>query len=227
MRRISTLGLALAATVLATAVPSAQAIGLPLPVVTLVSTVSSAVPIVSTATSGAAGSKLVPSCGPTAPVFTPWRDPSDYYFARNGGFESGAANWTLSGPGSVVAGNEPFGLARDRGTHALELGPRGVAAISTCYGLTYPAVRFVAAAVGGHPLVHVHVSAYGPLGLLSTLDGGTFAASRSWQPSPKFSTLFSALTSPVSASSMTVQVTVTNGTALIDDLYVDPFLTKS
>src|SRR6478672_4616522 len=41
-------------------------------------------------------------CGVTAPVFLPWGDYSGYYFAPNGGFESGSSNWTLSGGAAVV-----------------------------------------------------------------------------------------------------------------------------
>jgi hypothetical protein len=257
MRRIFGLGLALAASAALTVVPAAGARGLPLPlpiVTTLVSTVTSAItpPPVATAPAPTAPTptpatdnpvttivsavtapvtsvvaKVDPSCGATATVFSAWHDASDYYLARNGGFESGGAAWTLSGSAAVVAGNEPFDVAHDRGTHALQLGAGASASSSACYGLTYPAIRFLAAATSGRPVVHVRIVSYGPLGLLSTLDGGTFAPRATWQPSPKLSTLFSAVTAPLAASSMRIQISVTGGTVRIDDLYVDPFLTKS
>jgi hypothetical protein len=253
MRRIFCLGLALAATAALTGVPTAGAAGLPLPlplpiVTTLVTTVTSALTPPSASTPAPGGStsnpvtsivspvtapvtsvvaKVDPSCGATAPVFSAWRDGSDYYLARNGGFENGSAAWTLAGRAAVVAGNEPFGLAHDHGAHALQLGPGASASSTACYGLTYPAIRFVAVAAGGRPVVHVRIASYGPLGLLSTLDGGTFAPGGSWQPSPKLSTLFSAVTAPLAATSMRIQISVTGGTARFDDLYVDPFLTKS
>lgn len=251
MRRILLVDLALGASVALAIAAPAGAVGLPLPlpiVTTLVSTVTSAVTpppaaptpggsstsnpvtnVTSTVTAPITSlvSKVDPACGAVAPVFAGWQDASGYYLARNGGFESGTAAWTLSGAAAVVAGNEPFGLAHDRGTHALQLGPGSSASSSACYGLTYPAIRFVAVAASGHPVVHVRIASYGPLGLLSALDGGTFAPRGSWQPSPKLSTLFSAVTAPVAATSMRIQVSVTGGTARIDDLYVDPFLTKS
>ena len=63
--------------------------------------------------------------------------------------------------------------------------------------------------------------------MLSVLDGGTFTSGSGWAPSPKISTLFSALASPLGTKMMQLQRTVESGTAQIDDLYVDPFLLKS
>jgi hypothetical protein len=59
------------------------------------------------------------------------------------------------------------------------------------------------------------------------LDGGTFAADEGWNPSPKTSTLLSSLASLVGTKTMQLQFTVESGTAQIDDLFVDPFLSKA
>jgi hypothetical protein len=64
------------------------------------------------------------------------------------------------------------------------------------------------------------------LGVLSILDGGTFTVQSGWDPSPKLSTLLSALGAPLGTKSMQLQISVDSGTALIDDLYVDPLMTK-
>lgn len=166
-------------------------------------------------------------CGTTAPVFLPWGDLESYYFAPNGGFESGATNWTLSGGAQVVTQeNEPWFLA-GFGSHALQVPTGGSASIAVCYGVTYPAVRFFAAGQNGDARIHVRVVARGLLGVLSVLDGGTFTAGSTWQPSPKVSTLFSALAAPLGSKTMQLQFTVESGTAQIDDLFVDPFLLKS
>jgi len=104
----------------------------------------------------------------------------------------------------------------------------GSASISVCYGLTYPGVRFFAASAGTAPAtIHVRVLTRNLLGLLSVLDGGSFQVGSAWQPSPKLSTLFSALTAPLGAKSMTLQITVESGSARIDDLYVDPLIRVS
>ena len=178
-----------------------------------------------TSATAQAGSILGGNCGSLSPVFAPWSDTASYYFAPNGGFESGTTGWTLSGSASVTSGNDPYNLS-GRGTHALAIGAGGSASITVCYGLTYPAVRFVATGVGGSAVIHVRVVSRSLLGVLSTLDGGRFTVASGWAPSPKLSTLFSALASPVGSKSMQLQISVESGKALIDDLYIDPFLTK-
>jgi hypothetical protein len=165
-------------------------------------------------------------CGATAPVFLPWGDYAGYYFAPNGGLESGTSGWSLSGGAAVVTqGNEPWYLA-GFGSHALSIPAGGSASTSVCFGLTYPAVRFFAAGSGGDATIHVRVVSRSLLGILSVLDGGTFTAGSTGRPSPKLSTLFSALGSPLGSKTMTLQFTVERGTAQIDDLFVDPFLMK-
>jgi hypothetical protein len=179
-------------------------------------------------TAGTAKASLIGgNCGFTAPVFAPWGDWSSYYFAPNGGFENGSAGWTLGGGAAVVsADNEPWYLA-GFGSHALEIPKGGSASINVCYGLTYPAVRFFVAGQDGPATVHVRVVTRSLLGLLSVLDGGTFSTNQGWDPSPKVSTLLSSLASLVGTKSMQLQFTVDNGTAQIDDLFVDPFVTRS
>ena len=165
------------------------------------------------------------NCGTTTQVFASWGDRSGYYFAPNGGFESGSAGWSLAGGAGVVSGGEPWNLAG--GSHSLQVPTGGSASINVCYGLTYPSVRFLVAGNGGAATVHVRVIARGVLGVLSVLDGGTFTAANGWQPSPKLSTLLSALGAPLGAKSVQLQFTVESGTANFDDLFVDPFLSKS
>ncbi len=165
------------------------------------------------------------NCGATTPVFASWGDRSGYYFAPNGGFESGSAGWSLAGGAAVVTGGDPWNLAG--GSHSLLVPTGGSASTTVCYGLTYPAIRFVVAGNGGAATVHVRVIARGALGVLSVLDGGTFTASDGWAPSPKLSTLLSALGAPLGTKSLQLQFTVESGTASFDDLFVDPFLSKS
>ena len=95
------------------------------------------------ATAGSAKAGLIQSltggnCGTNLPVFAPWGDYSLYYFAPNGGFESGSDGWTLGGGAAVVSqGNEPWYLG-GAGSHALQIPAGGTASISVCYGLAYP-----------------------------------------------------------------------------------------
>lgn len=193
----------------------------------LVTAVAAFASTAGTAKAGLITGLLGGGCGSTAPVFLPWGDLESYYYAPNGGFENGATNWTLSGGAQVVTqDNEPWYLA-GFGSHALSIPTGGSAAITVCYGLTYPAVRLFAAGQDGDARIHVRVVSRSLLGVLSVLDGGTFTAGSNWQPSPKISTLFSALAAPVGSKTMQLQFTVESGTAQIDDLFVDPFLLKS
>jgi hypothetical protein len=154
------------------------------------------------ATAGTAKAGLITGllgggCGSTAPVFAPWGDWAGYYFAPNGGFENGSTGWTLGGGSAVVTqNNEPWYLA-GLGSRALQIPKGGSASINVCYGLTYPAVRFFVAGQGGPATVHVRVVSRSLLGILSVLDGGTFTTDQGWRPSPKLSTLFSALAAPL------------------------------
>jgi hypothetical protein len=180
-----------------------------------------------TARAGLITGLLGGNCGATLPVFAPWGDFAGYYYAPNGGFENGSAGWSLAGGAAVVTqSNEPWYLA-GFGSHALSIPKGGSAAISVCYGLTYPGVRFFAAGTGGSATIHVRVISRSLLGVLSVLDGGTFTAGQQWSPSPKVSSLFSALASPLGTKSMQLQFTVESGSAQIDDLFVDPVLSKS
>jgi hypothetical protein len=183
------------------------------------------------ATAATARADLLPgllggNCGSTAPVFSPWGDRDAYYFAKNGGFESGSTGWTLSGGASVVSGGEPWNLSGS-GSHSLLVPTGGSAAINVCYGLTYPSIRFLVAGHGAPAVVHVRVIAHGLLGILSVLDGGRFTTGTTWAPSPKLSTLLSALSAPVGTKSLQLQFTVESGSANFDDLFIDPFLSKS
>jgi hypothetical protein len=165
------------------------------------------------------------NCGSDAPVFAPWADASQYYFAPNGGFESGASGWSFTGGAAVVSGNESYDVHSSGDDQSALIPAGGSASTTVCYGLLYPSVRFFAQSVGDQPAtIDVRVQTKSLLGLVSTLDGGTFQVSNGWQPSPKLSTLLSAIAAPLGMKAMSLQITVVSGTAQIDDLYVDPFV---
>ncbi|HUZ82636.1 MAG TPA: hypothetical protein VMU73_10370 [Gaiellaceae bacterium] len=196
-------------------------------VVLLIAATAAFVSTAGTAKAGLITGLVGGGCGATAPVFAPWGDWESYYLAPNGGFENGSAGWSLGGGAAVVAQqNEPWYVA-GFGSHALSIPVGGSASISVCYGLTYPGVRFFASGSGGAATIHVRVVAHSLLGVLSVLDGGSFTVGSQWSPSPKISTLFSALAAPLGTKSMELQFTVESGTAQIDDLFVDPLLLKS
>lgn len=163
-------------------------------------------------------------CGSDYQPFAPWGDNVSYNFAPNGGFESGSTGWALAGGAAVVSGNESYAVHTATDSHSALVPTRGSVSTNVCYGLLYPSIRFFVADAGSTPAtVHVRVVAHSLLGILSVLDGGTFQVSGGWQPSPKLSTLLSALAAPLGAKSLSLQISVDTGSALVDDLYVDPF----
>ena len=86
---------------------------------------------------------------PTIKAFKAFNDNSDYSLVPNGGFEAGAAGWSLS-RASVTYGNEPWkvGGAGDSKSLAIEAG--GVAVSPTvCVDLSHPTYRFFARRTSG------------------------------------------------------------------------------
>jgi hypothetical protein len=165
------------------------------------------------------------TCGSTAQVFSPWGDGSNYYFPANGGFESGTSGWSVGGGASVVSDNETAYIHSSSDSHALSIPDGSGASVRLCYGFYYPALRFFARGDGA--TVHVSITTQNWLGVVSTLDGGTFRTGSDWAPSPKLSTLMSALIAPFGSKTMALHIEVTGGPAEIDDLYVDPYVVKA
>ena len=130
-----------------------------------------------------AGGGLLPTllggnCGSDSAVFAPWGDHASYYFAPNGGFESGAAGWSLTGGSAVVAGNESYAVHGAGDAQSLSIPAGGTASTTVCYGLLYPDVRFFVADASAQPAtVHVRIVTRSVLGILSTFDGGSFQVS--------------------------------------------------
>lgn len=171
-------------------------------------------------------------CGdePTHP-FLRWLDPLPYTLAPDGGFENGAAGWSLSRGARVVAGSEPFALSGP-GSHSLSL-PAGSSATSPpmCVGLVLPIVRFVS--TGGVFLSQLRVEAVytdaaGRQRSLDLLPGAL--PSRNWQPTLPMLQL-AGLVSTVTLNGLTTEMSFRftprgvfgGGNWQIDDVYVDPW----
>jgi hypothetical protein len=181
--------------------------------------------LVSAASGDAISSITGSSCPPVASsqVFLPWLDAAFYELAPNGGFETGAKSWSLSGDAQVTAGNESYFAHSSSDHKSLKL-PDGSSALSSpvCIGLTRPAFRvFTSNSGAATSSLHVQVIYRGLLGMLSVLDGGTIVAGSAWTPTPRL------LMPEVPLGSTSVQLKFTpvgsGGNWRIDDLYNDPF----
>jgi hypothetical protein len=178
-----------------------------------------AIALVLTAAPASAGIGI--SCpDPTAKPFMPWSDYANYAFAPNGGFESGATGWSLSGA-RVVPGNESFYVHSTSDRYSLSL-PAGASATSPpmCVSLLSGKMRFVARGEPGAK-VKVEIIYRGLLSsVLGILDGGTFTAGGSWKPSPEINMLGGTL--PLLTTSVSFRFTASGGAVAVDDVYLDP-----
>jgi hypothetical protein len=176
-----------------------------------------------------------PSCdnGTTTQPFAQWGDANQYFLAPGGGFESGAADWSLGSGAHVVADQEPWKVADDSGSHALSIGAgRSVVSPTMCVGIEDPTMRFFAHRSGGGLLgaastllvsARVETSLGAvievPVGTITTLTNGV-----SWNRTPTQIVLASLL--PLLPGEHTpIQFRFTAvGTSdwVIDDVFVDP-----
>jgi hypothetical protein len=157
----------------------------------------------------------------TSTPFAGWKDYANYVFAPDGGFESGAAGWGLSGGARAVSGNESFYVHSKFDKAALSL-PRGASATSPpmCISLFSSKMRFVVRGDAGSS-VKVQIVYRGLLSsLLGILDGGTISAGGTWKPSPQVGMLGGVL--PLLTTSVSFRFTAVNGAVAIDDVYLDP-----
>lgn len=186
------------------------------------------VPVASAGLLGGLLGGLLPSCGSTSHPFSPWGDSDSYCAYPNLGFESGTTGWTLKGNASVVAGNEPWHVS-GAGTHALQLGP-GATALSSPLpvNLLDPYMRFFAHSSGATGSLQVQVVFRGLTGnLTGLLNFGTLSPNgyASWRPSER---VLSSLALPLLTSTAQVQFTSTakSGSWQVDDVYLDPRISK-
>ena len=176
-----------------------------------------------------------PNCdnGATSQPFAQWGDQNSYFLAPGGGFESGAAGWSLGSGSRVVSDQEPWQVGDDSGSHALSVGAgRTVVSPTICVGLEHPTMRFFAHRSGGGLLggvsqLLVTARVETSLGLVVELPVGTITSLTNgvaWNKTPTQIVLASLL--PLLPGEHTpIQFRFTAvGTSdwVIDDVFVDP-----
>jgi len=161
--------------------------------------------------------------------FAQFGDQANYKFIKNGGFEVGAAGWTLSGKAKVVSGNEPWKVAGASHGKSLVL-PAGSNAISpvSCVGLAEPTMRFFAkknkAPLLGISTLAVSVYVKTSLGLVVPLPIGVVLGNGQWKPTPPMLIVANLLPLlPGDRTPVAFQFTPILGEWQIDDVYVDPY----
>jgi len=161
-------------------------------------------------------------------VFRPWGDTSSYVLAPDGGFEAGAAGWSLSGGAKAADGNESFFLNDTADSKSLSL-PAGSTAVSppVCMSIDTPHFRLLARNTGD-PSSTLRVEAsYSLLGLVRTKTLSTAKAGPSWAPAQQMSTVLtlSTVVGTVLPSAIQIRITPVGGGGRwqVDDVYIDPF----
>lgn len=157
----------------------------------------------------------------STPVFSPWLDYANYFLAPDGGFEHGAAGWTLAGA-SVVAGNNVFALSGAGASSVTLSAGDSMTSPSICVGLEHPSFRFVARRTDGSALSTLGASVILPDG--REIPVGVMTGDSSWHPSPVMLVAANLIPTVTTDDSIDVQLrfAAESGSWQIDDVYVDP-----
>jgi hypothetical protein len=173
---------------------------------------------------------------PVTYPFKPWGDYAKYAFVPNGGFESGANGWKLSGGAQVVSGNESFYVHGGRERYSLKMPPGSTATSAPmCISLFSGKMRFFSANAGAaNARLKVQVLYNGGVGSLLGLVGkllglsevGYVTSGAAWQPSPAIGMLGGTLPLLTSSVQFRFSAPYDGGAFRIDDVYLDPFLSR-
>jgi hypothetical protein len=162
----------------------------------------------------------------TSQPFARFGDNASYKLVGDGGFENGAAGWTLSGGAKVVAGNEAYHVHGAGDGYSLSL-PAGSSATSptVCVGLDEPTLRFFVRKNSGLlSTMAVSIKVETSLGLVVTLPIGVDLGGN-WHPSLPMIMLGNLLPLlPGDKTPVQFQFTpLLSGSWQVDDVYVDPW----
>jgi hypothetical protein len=158
---------------------------------------------------------------PSRTMLTPFAsfgDTGQYYFAPNGGFESGLTSWTSGGGAKVVSGNETSYLNSRSDTHSVSLPTNGwVKTAAFCTGPNDQTIRLMVKGASGQLKVDAYVLSGGNIRTWSTqID----ASGSGWRPSQVIQ--FALGNQYLGATTIQLTFTAIGAPWQIDDLYIDP-----
>ncbi|HEX6390090.1 MAG TPA: hypothetical protein VFZ89_11595 [Solirubrobacteraceae bacterium] len=167
---------------------------------------------------------------PLSQPFLPWADLANYALSPNGGLETGASGWTLSGAAATGPGNESYYVGGSGDNRSLSV-PAGSSAMSApmCVGLEWPTIRFFARSSGTGLLSLLKVDVVvddALLGGTKAVPIGVVTPSGSWQPTLPMVMVVNTLGALSKDGMLPVAFRFTpvgSGTWSVDDLYVDPW----
>jgi hypothetical protein len=160
-------------------------------------------------------------------VFAPWGDSRDYALIPDGGFENGAAGWTLGGDAAVVDGNETFQVGGPADHQSLDL-PAGASATSPsfCVSKREDIVRlFVRTDSGRKARLKVEVIYPDARNGQDSERINRLRATASWDASGRLKIALPATGGRQSTTNVALRFTPLDDDGFqIDDVYVDPRL---
>jgi hypothetical protein len=191
--------------------------------------VAAAAAVAAFAAAAPAGNAGLLSCQATARPFAQFGDNSSYFGFANNGFESGSTGWTLPRGASIVADNEPW-YVNGSGSHSLSI-PAGATVSSprVCTALLAPDWRMFARSIGANGSLRAQIVFYGLLGnVTGILNVTSFSAGdyTSWAPSSDVPSILS-LPLLTRSAQLRLTSTATSGTWQVDDVFVDPWLSRN
>ena len=165
---------------------------------------------------------------PTEQPFTRWLDPMTYALAPNGGLESGATGWTLSGA-NVVSGNESFYVHSASDSHSLSI-PAGASATTaaTCISVDRPTARLFVRRTGGLlgvvGVLWVDEIYQDDAGVQVTLPLTPITATSSWAPTLQIPIVTNVLPQLDGGGVISLRFRSVGASFQVDDVYVDPYV---
>ena len=164
---------------------------------------------------------------PTTKPFQAFGDSNNYSLAPNGGFESGAGGWSLSGA-RVASGNESWSVRAAGDSKSLAVDATGTAVSpAVCIDISRPTFRFFAKRTSGTwGVLAVKLRWRDASGATNETVVGSIGTGTSWQPTSPLS-LASSLPLWNLDQTLSVQLVFDpenyGGSWAIDDVYVDPY----
>jgi hypothetical protein len=177
--------------------------------------------IAAAAGTGTAGAATASSC-PTRTLVSPFStfgDTNSYFFAPNGGFESGLTGWTSGGGATVVSGNESSYLHGRTDTRAVSLPTNAwVKTQAICTGPNDQSIRLMVKGTSGQLKVDAYILSGGNIRTWSTQVDAKSGSS--WRPSQVIQ--FALGNQYLGDTTIQLTFTAIGAPWQIDDLYIDP-----
>ena len=164
---------------------------------------------------------------PTTKAFKAFGDTADYSLLANGGFESGAGGWSLSGA-SLASGNESYKVRSATDSKSLAITPTGtVVSPAFCVSTEHPSFRFFAKRTNGSwGVLNVALRWSVNGGATNQTTVGAVTTGTAWTPTQSFG-LSQVLGLWHASQTAKVQIVLDpedyGGAWAVDDVYIDPY----